>query len=142
VLDHSLLPTLRTLAERATLGFFARDPLAGGRLDGTRFERTVADRGPAARPPSLRELEREFAPVLSLGFLSEGRGRTLAQAALAFVLYWPWVCSAVVPLPRVERLRELADAMSRPPLAEVEIARLLSAERPAGAPSPVWTGLK
>jgi aryl-alcohol dehydrogenase-like predicted oxidoreductase len=117
------------LAERATagsVGLFAQDPLDAGRLDGTRFTESVAYRRPEGRPVNVRDLRREFDPVLRLGFLTAGHARTLAQASLRFVLHWPWVCSAVIPLPAPERLDELTRTESTPPLSDAEIARVLA----------------
>jgi aryl-alcohol dehydrogenase-like predicted oxidoreductase len=107
------------------VGFFARDPLGSGRLDGSRLGDTLGARRPGSGPPRVRELEREFAPVLSLGFLTEGRRRTLGQAALRFVLQFPWVACALVPLPAPERLDEIARTESTPPLTEGELGRIL-----------------
>jgi aryl-alcohol dehydrogenase-like predicted oxidoreductase len=103
---------------------FARDPFAGGRLDGSRFESAYGPRDPGAPPPDLRRMHTEFDPVLRLGFLTEGRGRTLAQAALWFVLSFPWVLATVVPLPAPERLDEVLGYASRPPLTSKEFAQL------------------
>jgi hypothetical protein len=102
----------------------ARDPFAGGRLDGTRISRGWLGRGPPDAPASLRSLSSEFEPVLRLAFLTEGRTRTLAQAALQYVTSRPWVASALVPLPSPERLAEMLDAFSRPPLTADEVARI------------------
>ena len=126
VLNHSLLGPLSERAVAGPVGLFAEDPFGEGRLDGTRFAVSVADRRPDTRPLNLRELQREFAPVVKLGFLTEGRRRTLAQASLRFVLRWPWVCSAVIPLPSPERLGELARTEATPPLSDSEVARLLA----------------
>ena len=125
-LEPGLLGSLGERASRGPVGFFARDPLGSGRLDGTRFAESIADRRPDARPLNVRELRREFDPVLRLGFLTEGHRRTLAQASLQFVLRWPWVCAALVPLPSPERLDELLRAETTPPLSEGEVDRLLA----------------
>jgi aryl-alcohol dehydrogenase-like predicted oxidoreductase len=125
-LDASLLPALEERATRGPLGFLADDPLGSGRLDGTRFAQSIVDRRPDARPLNVRELRREFDPVLRLGFLTEGRKRTLAQASLQFAIRWPWVSSAIVPLPSPERLDELVGAESASPLSEAELNRILS----------------
>jgi aryl-alcohol dehydrogenase-like predicted oxidoreductase len=127
----SLLETrgLSALSERAArdpTGFFARDPLGSGRLDGSRFARTAADRRPDVGPSTVRDLQREFDPVLRLGFLTEGRRRTLPQASVGFVLRWPWVCSALVPLPPPERLEEILAAERAPPVTDAEAERVLA----------------
>jgi hypothetical protein len=122
------------LIERAPPGtpsssVFARDPFAGGRLDGSRLAGGAFDRAPSMAPPSLRSLEEDFAPVLRLGFLTSSRVRTLAQASVQFVAAHPWVASVLAPLPPPDRLEELAAAFSRPPLSEAELARVESEDR-------------
>lgn len=125
VLNSRWAGALAELSTAGPLGFFARNPLGGGHLDGSRFAATVAERRPDQRPVHVQELRREFGPVLGLGFLTEGHQRTLAQAALRFVYRWPWVCSALVPVPAPERLEELVAAETVPPLSEGEIDRVL-----------------
>jgi aryl-alcohol dehydrogenase-like predicted oxidoreductase len=105
-------------------GLIARDPFANGRLDGSRFPAGGMPGGPGERPLDLRQLHHEFDPILRLGFLTEGRRRTLAQAALRFVLGWPWVVTSVVPLPSPERFDEILGYGSTPPLSEGELTRL------------------
>ncbi|MGI0155248.1 MAG: aldo/keto reductase [Thermoplasmata archaeon] len=126
VLEPDLIAPLNGLSEVTSVGCFARDPLGSGRLDGSRFSASIAERRPDTRPPTVRELRRDFDPVLRLGFLTEGRRRTLAQAALQFVGRWPWVCAALVPLPSPDRLPELAEVESVPPLSDAEVERVLS----------------
>lgn len=128
MLDRGLLPPLETRAAVGPLAFFAEDPLGAGRLDGSRFDRPLVDRGPGTPPASLAELHREFDPVLRLGFLTAGRRRTLAQAALQFVLRWPWVASALVPMPPADRLAEITGVASSPPLSDDEVERVLALE--------------
>jgi hypothetical protein len=110
------------------LGYFALDPFAEGRLDGSAFGSSIAGRRPDSPPRSVRELHREFDPVLRLGFLTESRERTLSQAALQFVLAWHWVTSVLIPLPSPETLEEILDASEAPPLTETEIERALRSE--------------
>src|SRR5580658_272563 len=126
VLETGLFASLRESFAQAPIGFFAKDPLGTGRLDGSRFARSLSDRRPDAGPLDVRELQREFDPVLRLGFLTEGRRRTLAQGAIGFVLHWPWVCAAVVPLPAPERLDELLSHEGAPPVSDDEADRVLA----------------
>lgn len=104
----------------------ARDPFAAGRLDGSRFAREARFPGPGTPPINVRSLHEEYDPVLRFGFLTEGRRRTLAQAALQFVLSFGWVVAVVVPLPDPERFDEVLSAGSRPPLSSDEVDRLRS----------------
>jgi len=104
----------------------ARDPFSEGRLDGSRFATETGLTGPAAPPVDVRRLHQEFDPVLRLGFLTEGHRRTLAQAALQYILHWSWVATAVVPVPVPERLEELLAYASKPPITPEEFARIRS----------------
>ncbi len=124
LLDDRRVRRLDALAQRPDFGLFARDPFDAGRLDGRRLTDTVGPRRPGSGPVRLRELEQEFAPVLALGYLTEGRRRTLTQAAIQYALGWPGVCCVLVPLPPPERLDEVLAAESTPPLSEEELARL------------------
>ena len=102
----------------------ARDPFSEGRLDGSRFAHETGLAGPGSAPVDVRQLHREFDPVLRLGFLTAGRRRTLAQAALQFVLHWPWVASVVVPLPTPERFEEVLGFSTAPPISSDELAQI------------------
>lgn len=113
--DPSRTPQARLLA---------RDPFAGGRLDGTRFAATTALGGPSAGPVDVRRLHAEFDPVVRLGFLTEHRRRTLAQAALQFVLGRPWVVATCIPLPEPERFEEILGWDTAPPLDSEDRRRL------------------
>ena len=124
ILDHDVESVLEPLAAEGPTAFLARNSLADGRLDGSRFAHSANLVGPGEGPIDLRRLHREFDPVLRLGFLTEGHRRTLAQAALRFVLIRPWVVSAVVPLPAPERLDELLGFESTPPLTREELERV------------------
>lgn len=112
----------------------ARDVFAGGALDGSLLEGPAVPRGPAAPPLDLGDLRRRLAPVLSLGFLTEGHRRTLAQAAVRFALHWPWVLTAVVPLPTPERYSALFEGEFGPELSDDELRRLGAG--PAGETRP------
>ena len=133
LLDRSLLSPLADRASRGPLGVLVRDPFAGGRLDGTRFAATLGERGPSAAPLDVRSLHAEFDPVLHLGFLTRGRRRTLAQAALLFLFRFPWVATVLIPLPRPERWEEILGASSAPPLDPIELETLEGPHRGTAA---------
>lgn len=125
-LEQGLVAAFESGSERSEARLVARDPFARGRLDGSRFARAGRFAGPGTAPINLRSLHEEFDPLLRFGFLTEGRRRTLAQAALQFALSFGWVVTAVVPLPDPERLDELLGAGSRPLLSHDDLERLTS----------------
>lgn len=102
-------------------GAVARDPFAGGRLDGTRFAGAARLGPPTGRPTDVRVLHEEFAPVLRLGALTRDHRRTLAEAAVQYVLSWPWVSCALLPVPASGRWTEATAALNAPGLDEAEL---------------------
>jgi len=137
--SYSLIePGLVEAADRRLRGRFrwlARDPFAGGRLDGSRF--LGAGSVPAGAPVrTVRELASEFAPVARFGFLALPRRRTLAQAALWYALDRPEVVSVCVPLPSPERWEELLGFARSPPLTEAERERIRELSVPASVGRP------
>lgn len=123
----SILDARLALSARDAFGPFgfhwvARDPFAGGRLDGSRFLAGAAH-GPASSPRAVRELEADFASVAPLRFLARPRTRTLAQAAVRYVAEFPWVATVVIPLPAPERWEETVGYAASPPLDPEERAR-------------------
>ncbi len=132
LLDHGLADTAVRSAAPATLSWIARDPLASGRLDGRRFAASTVSGFPAP-PASVRELGAEFAPVARLAFLGRAGRRTLAQAALRYVLDRPWVVSAALPLPPMERWQEILGFRASLPFEEDDWSRLGEAPVAAAA---------
>lgn len=124
LLDPGLIPLFESANEKPGASLIARDVFSGGRLDGSRFSTGVALGSPGAPPVDLRRLHEEFDPILRLGFLTAAHRRTLAQAALQFALAWPWVTTAVIPLPTPENLDSVLEFGSRPPLTGDELCRL------------------
>ncbi len=125
-LDAGVAHRMGGLAEVPGRRLVATDPFSGGRLDGTRIASGLADRTALDEPRSIRDLHAEFDPVLRLGFLTEGRRRTLAQASIQFALSFPWVATVVVPTPRAERLEEYLSAARGPGLGRSELTRVLT----------------
>lgn len=124
LLHHEVDALFEPVSAEGRVGLIARNPFSDGRLDGSRFAATARPTGPGAGPIDVRHLHQEFDPVLRLGFLTDGRRRTLAQAALHYVLVRPWVVTAVVPLPNPERFEEIFGFGSSPPLDPEELGRL------------------
>jgi aryl-alcohol dehydrogenase-like predicted oxidoreductase len=135
LLDTRLVPLIGAQEGREVETVLVRDPFAGGRLDGSRWVGSAVARGPDAGPIRLRDVQAEFEPVLRLAYLTEGRQRTLAQAALRYAGHWPWVGSILVPLPTSDRLAEVLGAFATPPLTEAEIQRVNPGRRSTRAPA-------
>lgn len=116
----------------------ARNPFADGRLDGSRFSLEIRNRAPTARPVDVRALHAEFDPVLRLAPLTRDRRRTLAQAALQYVLFWPWIATAVLPTSSLERWSEIHGTFAAPPLTVEELSALdlVPRRRPVGSRPP------
>jgi aryl-alcohol dehydrogenase-like predicted oxidoreductase len=122
LLERSLASAAARRFSGVGFGWVARDPFAGGRLDGELFRNGP---GPPTAPPlALRRLEAEFGPVAPLAFLALPRRRTLAQAALHYLDALPWVTTIVVPPPPPERWAEIVGFASAPPLTAEERARV------------------
>jgi len=124
LLDLALVNEVRRAATPSGFALLARDVFAGGALDGTLLGGPFSGRGPAGPPAPLAALHARLDPILRLGFLTRGRSRTLAQAALQFALHWPWVLTAVVPLPSPERLETVLRMPSGPGLNDTELAEI------------------
>ena len=124
ILDSGLGSLFEAGGSSSKAFLIARDPFSEGRLDGSRFAARTALSGPASPPVDVRRLHQEFDPVLQLRFLTAAHRRTLAQAALQFVLHWSWVASTVVPLPEPERFEEVLGFSSAPPLSEDELEQI------------------
>lgn len=123
LLDRSLVDAAERTVGAGRFSWIARDPFAGGRLDGSRFSaRSSLVQG--AAPPSLRALEAEFGPVARLAFLVRSRERTLAQAALRYALAREGVVSVCLPPIAPERWSEIVGYRASPPLAPEELARV------------------
>ena len=124
LLDDGVAPLFDSAPPHSEARLIARNPFGDGRLDGSRFAGTLVPGEPGHGPVDVRCLHAEFDPVLRLGFLTQARRRTLAQAALHFVLRWPWVATCVIPLPTPERFDEILGYASSPPLDTDDLERL------------------
>lgn len=106
--------------------FIARNVFANGRLDGTAWPGSLRAGSTMGPPESVRDLAGVYEPVLRFGFLTQGARRTLAQAALGYVLGCPWVLLASARLPPVDRLDELLGFSRAPPLGPDDLRRVES----------------
>jgi len=133
LLDRRVLGSLAARFAETPGGVLVRNPFADGRLDGSRFSAPLFDRDPTASPINLRSLHADFDPVLRLGPLTRNHRRTLAQAALQYLLYWPWVATVLLPLPAPERWEEIRKTASAPPLDIAELRELNLVPEPPGS---------
>ncbi|BDI30670.1 oxidoreductase [Capsulimonas corticalis] len=116
---------LLPLARRKKVAVLAREPLANGFLAGAHGANAVFPEGDirALLPPEYVRAMAETADRLR--FLSDGAGRTPAQAALRFVLDDPAVASVVVGAKTPAQVEENIAAVSAPSITEAERRQVL-----------------
>ena len=125
-IEEELLATLDELG----VGCIAFSPLAQGLLT-----RKYLNAAPRAAPEGSRAAGGgSFDPALltadnlerlrALNALAEGRGQTLAQLAVAWVLRDPRVTSALVGARTVAQLDDVLDALERPDFTAEELAQI------------------
>jgi aryl-alcohol dehydrogenase-like predicted oxidoreductase len=117
-----------------------RDPHAGGALNGRLLRSPHAGSARALRPVHWLSLQDRLAPVARLGFLTEGRRRTLGQAALQYCLASPAVTAVFPAFDSPDAVDEYTDIDRVPALSDSEIARVRRL-RPRGLTSvPIGPG--
>ena len=118
------------LAERG-VAVIAREPLGQGLLTGT-LGRTLAEEG--AR--SLAEINERKRRSVEFSVFAAPQ-RTMAQAAMHFVLQVPGISTVIPGIAKVEQLEENLGALNAPQLTREEYARArsMSASCPAAGPS-------
>lgn len=118
--EQELLP----LAKEHNIGIIARVPLASGFLTGKfNADVTFATNDHRSRTYPPEKSRRLVEQVAKLGFLVEGKGKTLAQAALQYLLAQPAV-SVVIPGAKTpEQARANAAASDGVLLTANEVAR-------------------
>jgi aryl-alcohol dehydrogenase-like predicted oxidoreductase len=125
---HSLLP----LAQRRRLAVIGRQPLASGFLaqpaENLRPDLAVIDE---------EQFHRKLREVTDFQFLHDGR-RSIAQAALRFVMQLEGVSVTLVGTSNVQHLRENLEVLTIPPLTPEEMGELF--ERDGSSPSAMKSG--
>ncbi len=130
LLEQMLGQGLFALGRRHQASFLIRVPHASGLLDGTvkpetvfstddhRFHRVSSeDRKHEWQVNGLKKVEQ-------LSFLWEGTGRSLAQAAIQYILAEPAVASVLPNIYNEALLCECIAAIDAPPLTEADLARV------------------
>src|SRR3954468_22101141 len=120
--ERGLLDTLDQLGT----GCIAFSPLAQGMLT-KKYLGGVPGDARAAKHGSLGEgllSEENLERVRALNAIAEGRGQTLAQMAIAWVLRDPRVTSALIGARNVEQLEDSLAALKRLDFSDEELARI------------------
>ncbi len=134
-IEEGLLPVL----EREGVGCIAYVPLAQGLLTDRYLHAGIPEDSRAAREGSLKPGAVTEAYLDRLGALAEislGRGQTIAQLALSWVLRDTRITSALIGASSVVQLEQNVAALSFPLLTEDEIAAL----EPLAQPLPPANG--
>lgn len=102
-LEREVVP----MAQSEGLGVLVWSPLAGGLLSG-KFSRAASTEGTrrAAMPFPPVEMERAYSVIDTLQELSEEKGVTVAQLALAWLLHQPHVTSVLLGTRKMEQLED------------------------------------
>ncbi|MDT0548147.1 MULTISPECIES: aldo/keto reductase [Streptomyces] len=125
-------------SERAGVGVIAFSPLAQGQLTDRYLNGVPADSRMAVGHFLKREVltEQRLALLHALNKLAEGRGQTLAQLALAWVLRDPRVVSVLIGASSVAQLEQNVAVLDSPAFTDAELAEIdrLSAENGVAIP--------
>lgn len=130
LLEQMLGEELFPVGRRAGSSFLVRVPHASGLLDGTVTEQTVfTEKDHRFHRVSTEERKRKWQieglqKVKQLAFLTEGTNRTLAQAAIKFILAEASVASVLPNVYNETLLREFAAAPDTADLTDGELARI------------------
>jgi L-glyceraldehyde 3-phosphate reductase len=118
---------LTAVLEREGIGCIAFSPLAQGLLTRRYLDGIPAD-SRAAKPHGFLKpdqiTEARLAKVRLLNDVARGRGQTLAQMALQWVLRRPVVTSALIGASSVAQLEENLAAITAPALSEPELGAI------------------
>ena len=129
-IEHGLLDTLEELG----VGCIAFSPLAQGMLTG-KYLGGIPDDARAAKDGSFAKdflTPENLKHIRALNELAEGRGQTLAQMAIAWVLRDPRVTSALIGASSVAQLKENLTAAANTSFTDEEIKAIDSDAVEAG----------
>ncbi len=132
------------IARERGAGVLVRVPHSSGMLEGRYTKDTVFAENDHRRHRTKEWLEQGLRKLETLEFLTEGRGRTIGQAALQFILAEPSVASALPNIYDEDQLVEFAAASDTPAFTQAELDRVAAlyasdfapeAVQPAGRPA-------
>ncbi len=123
--EAALLPE----AERSGVGVIAFSPLANGLLSDKYLHGAIPDDSRAALAWGEENARRRLTPerleaLRALNALAAGRGQSLAQMALAWLLRRPVVTSALIGASRVEQVEENVRALDVAAFSDGELAEI------------------
>jgi L-glyceraldehyde 3-phosphate reductase len=121
--ERELLP----ITERLGLGLICFSPLAQGQLtdkylNGIPAESRAGSGVGFLKPANITP--DKVAKARALNELAQSRGQSLAQMALAWVLRFPAVTSALIGASRPEQIKDNAACLSAAPFTNEELARI------------------
>ncbi len=118
---------LLTALEDEGIGCIPFSPLAQGVLT-NRYLEGIPEGSRASRPTGFLKAESvtddKLDKVRKLNAIADGRGQTLAQFALAWVLRHSIVTSALIGASKVAQIEDAAGALAKGPLTEDEIVQV------------------
>lgn len=127
LLDRWIEPELLPITERLGLGVIVFCPLAQGQLTDKYLNGIPAD-SRAGVPTGFLKPEHltpeKLAKIRKLNDLARARGQSLAQMALAWVLRFPAITSALIGASRPEQIKENVTALNQSAFTSEELARI------------------
>ena len=123
--EAELLPE----AERSGVGVIAFAPLASGLLSDKYLTGAIPDDSRAALAWGEENARQRLTPerletLRALNAIAQGRGQSLAQMALAWLLRRPVVTSALIGASRVEQIEENVRALDLAAFSDDELAAI------------------
>jgi len=119
----------RAAEESGRTGIMVRVPHSSGMLEGKYTEDTQFAKNDHRRHRPRSWLINGLKKLESLRFLHEGRGMTLGQAALKWLLASPVVMTTLPNIYDVEQLEEFAAAPDKPDLTREDLDRIAELQR-------------
>ncbi len=112
------------VAKEKGVGLLARVPHSSGMLEGKYTKDTKFDASDHRSHRKKVWLEQGLQKIEQLSFLTEGKGRSLAQTALLYILAHPELTSTLPNIYDEEQLLEFAKAGDLPSLTADEVAKV------------------
>lgn len=112
------------VAEQTGCGLMARVPHSSGMLEGQYTKDTKFDPSDHRAHRKKAWLEQGLQKIDQLAFLTEGKGRTLAQVAIQYILAHKELTACLPNIYNEAQLKEFAEAPSTPALTAQELAKV------------------